>query len=1484
MVFNNNLLLGAAGAGGDYSINQSIRFNDDDSAYLEWSGYSGSPTSGTDCTFSFWVKRCKLGATQVCIYGGDASGSTYEGIRFDSDDQFRVFQASSAYDIITSQVFRDVSAWSHFVVAFDTNNATASERIKIYHNGSRITDFSLQTNPSSGYVTNFNTGGAGEAIQVGREGGNSQFLDGYLAEINFVDGQALDPTSFGETNSDTGQWVPVSYTGSYGINGYYITGADSADLGADDSGNGNDFTSSGLTAADQMPDTPTDNFITWNPLVNPGGGSTGTFSNGNLDFTAGGDNGRAGTIFQSSGKWYVEWEIIGSGANCMVGIVSESVVASSDMVDNSASSGLDQYGGDRDVCSYYGTTGAIFLATTNPAYGDSYANGDIIGMALDLDNGAVWFSKNGTWQNSATISEIEAGTTTNAARTGLDNNFTLHFHQFDGTSGARINAGQAAFTYTQPTGFSKLSTANLDDPTIALPEKYFNTVLYEGNGGGQRVGQFQPITETYSVPNSVIFNDNDSPSLTWTPGADASSQTTFTISMWFKRGDLSNNGALIAGYGGSGATLDEIRFNSGDGKIYFRKANVNVLVTTQVLRDPSAWYHLVLAVDTNDATSGDRYKLYLNGVRITAFDTATYPSSGATFTGFTKNVAQYVGAAGAATGSFDGYLAEVIMIDGQSLGPDSFGQLDASTNKWIPKDASGLTFGTNGFYLDFESGKESTSGATTTNMNATQFVNGSMGSWGTGDTAYDFTGGTADRNINTGTSFIPSSTDFDFYGTLSAAASPNAPFLGWYNSGTNTNAGTPSTTASAGVYGRNGNSTGSSSGWLLLSGTREAERPNKSWEFQRKVGVHRRGSQLYGSLNGRIDHKYSSTPSTTSAGGLFLGNSGDGTSYTWSDVHSITYSSTTQNQYGLDSSGNGNNFTEEGTWDFLGGGNLSYDTPTRNSLGFWDGEFETGSTETDPEFGNTKINNNTGNNVGTPSRGFVSSGKWYYEIDVLAVYNGTGNSTYGVYGVVDYDSYGDTYDNTASGSLAYGGKVVGWKSDGAKVDESSQTASVFNTVSAGDVIQIALDMDNGAVWFGKNNTWELSATASEIENGDTSNAVRTGLTGEWSPVFHRWTLTERVEINAGSAFRFSNSELSLDTASGGYFKYTPPNGFKSLNNDNLPLSNGDLSAFVWIKNRDAADNHMLFDAVRGVTKDMHSNSNAAEVTNANTLTRFLKNGFEVSNDAEVNTSGESYVAWQWLNDSLTTSSNADGSITSTVLANTTSGFSTATYTGNATVGATVGHGLGVAPKMVIVKTNSGTENWVVGHDSMGWTKAMYLNSTSAQITLDIYWNNTAPTSSVVELHDHPVTNGSGYTYVMYSFAEVEGFSKFGSYTGNGSTDGPFVYTGFKPRFVMIKRYTSTESWPILDTARGSGTFGSDAGSGGDNPTAGNDLNAVLVASTTAAEEDNVGGSRRASYVSNGFKVRTTNTAMNASGSGYIYMAFAESPFKTATAR
>jgi hypothetical protein len=301
---------------------------------------------------------------------------------------------------------------------------------------------------------------------------------------------------------------------------------------------------------------------------------------------------------------------------------------------------------------------------------------------------------------------------------------------------------------------------------------------------------------------------------------------------------------------------------------------------------------------------------------------------------------------------------------------------------------------------------------------------------------------------------------------------------------------------------------------------------------------------------------------------------------------------------------------------------------------------------------------------------------------------------------------------------------------------------------------------------------------------------------------------------------------------------------------------------------------------------MQSNTTDPEVTGSGAFgstLAFTSDGFTLDNGTSdnlyVNAGGETYVGWAWKADGAG-SSNTDGTISSTVSANTTSGFSIVTYTGNGTSGATFGHGLGVAPKMVIVKERSpGGNNWMVGHDSIGWTKYLALDTTAAAVTSSTRWNNTAPSSTVVTLGNDGGINANTATYVAYCFAEIPGYSSIGSYTGNGSaTDGPFIYTGFKPRFVMIKRYNSTESWPILDTARGSGNFGSDAGSGGDNPTAGNDLNAVLVASTTAAEEDNPAGSRRASYVSNGFKVRTTNTAMNGSGSSYIYMAFSEHPF------
>jgi hypothetical protein len=490
-----------ANAGASYEIDQSIRFNDDDSAYLENANYSSSPTSGTDCTFSFWVKRCRLGATQICIYGGDASGSTYEGIRFDSDDQFRVFQASSAYDIISTQVFRDVSAWSHFVVAFNTDDSTAADRIKIYHNGSRITDFSLQTNPSSGYVTNFNTGGSGEAIQIGREGGNSQFLDGYMAEIVFIDGQALTPASFGETNDD-GVWIPKNSSSlTFGTNGYYLKGQDSSALGDDTSGNGNDFTSSGLAAADQMSDSPTNNHCTLNPLWVDGH----TLSDGNLVASAAADSAAIGTMAfdpTDSAGFYFEAKVTTAATYPNVGIRTIESPSQVGAVTSLSGNSTGRF-------SFTGSNGQFSDAGSGSSYGSAWAGtaDKVIGVLVKA--GALYFSIDGTIQNSGT-----------AAKTGLTGLMlpTVFYDAGSGTTASWEMRFDASDWSTTPSGYKAITTDNLATPSIKDGSEYFHSQLYTGNGSSglaitndANAGDFEPdlliIAPRSNGDNKVWLDD-----------------------------------------------------------------------------------------------------------------------------------------------------------------------------------------------------------------------------------------------------------------------------------------------------------------------------------------------------------------------------------------------------------------------------------------------------------------------------------------------------------------------------------------------------------------------------------------------------------------------------------------------------------------------------------------------------------------------------------------------------------------------------------------------------------------------------------------------------------------------------------------------------------------------------------------------------------------------------------------------------------------
>ena len=345
--------------------------------------------------------------------------------------------------------------------------------------------------------------------------------------------------------------------------------------------------------------------------------------------------------------------------------------------------------------------------------------------------------------------------------------------------------------------------------------------------------------------------------------------------------------------------------------------------------------------------------------------------------------------------------------------------------------------------------------------------------------------------------------------------------------------------------------------------------------------------------------------------------------------------------------------------------------------------------------------------------------------------------------------------------------------------------------------------------------------------------------------------------------------------------YTEINKSSNFFNVNLWTGNGNSGLAItgvdfrpdltWIKERNQTRGHVLFDVVRGATFQFNPNSNATNAQEAESLKSFDTDGFTVGNANSVNQNSYLYVSWNWLAGGSQGSSNTDGSINTTYTSvNTTSGCSVVQYSANNTAGATVGHGLGVVPRMILVKESTGSVNdWVVYHASLGNTKKLILNEINTA-GIDNFMNDTTPTSTVFSISDASVVNRSGSTYMAYCFAEKQGYSKFGGYTGNGSTDGTFVYLGFSPAFLMVKRTNSTGVWGMYDNKR----IGYNTSQGVQNVLRANSSDAV------AASGGDAGGFGGIDFLSNGFKCKLSDVNMGASGSSYIFMAFAENPFVT----
>jgi hypothetical protein len=781
----------------------------------------------------------------------------------------------------------------------------------------------------------------------------------------------------------------------------------------------------------------------------------------------------------------------------------------------------------------------------------------------------------------------------------------------------------------------------------------------------------------YTIDQSIRFNDDDSAYLYRTPSS-AGNRKTWTWSCWFKRGNINLNGVrLFDAYGSaSDSGYTEMEFSTGN-TINFGGWNTTWFVTSQVFRDVSAWYHMVLAVDTTQATAGDRIKFYINGEQVTAFSTQNFPSLNADLAiNDTVDTRICQVRSGAGSKFFDGYLAEVYLIDGTALDASSFGEVNADTGQWVPIKYTG-SYGTNGFYI-----------------------------------------------------------------------------------------------------------TGENSAAL-----------------------------------------------------------------------------------GTDYSGNGNNFTSSG----LTSADQVTDTPTDN-YSTWNSVSGTWLYPATFSDGNlTALRSSGGTNIVRSTISFPATGNWYAEFTIDATGSGSHVWQVGVLKDDDPEAY-DTVEPRASD--AAGGYVYITNWSGSPVPSKANNGSAVSYGTGGTATDIiGVHLNNGSLTFYHNNS--------------SQGVAYTGLSGDF-------------------VFAWSGQGGAQVTANFGQagFTYTPPSSAVAVTTSNLsdptiadPTAQFGIVTYsagatsltfpgkgfapdlLWFKSRNTVNSHALFDVIRDFDKLVKSESTSAEETYYVGISEGIdsidSNGFTLyptDNGGYVNYTGRTYVSWGWKANGAGVS-NTDGSITSTVSANTTAGFSIVSYVSNDTAGATVGHGLGVAPSVVIQKNRDSTDNWYVLHTSLsGAGYNLYLDLSNGEDSNTAWWNGTNPTSTVVTLGPG---NGAGSgpneptgeNRIMYCFAEVEGFSKFGSYTGNGSADGPFIFTGMTPELVIIKRSNTTENWIMLDNVRSEY----------------NVTNDVLYPNLNQAENVN-SATTRVDNVSNGFKVRGTNTNINASGSTYIFMAFARSPFKTANAR
>ena len=1489
-ILNSGLAKSSAAAG--YEIDNSLRFDDGSSPLLR-----RTPTATGDrqkMTWSAWVKKCYQNQSEYKKLIHIGSGSDELGLLWFDADEFWFYYYTGSYVayLKTNAKYRDPSSWYHFVVSIDSTQATASDRIKIYVNGEQVTSFATETY----FAQNTNLPNvSGTAMDIGAYTASGIYFDGYFADFYFIDGSQLPASTFGELDSTTNMWKPldsddVKDAVTFGTNGFYqkYNSTELADSFNDSSSGDHTITANG----DATNQRPQHHDVTANGdahLVGPKVGTSLITSSVKADYlsvaTVSGFD--FGTSTNFTAEFWMNCGVQAASVACMIGSGNAGWGTGANLIRMSGSTGPGV-----EYFHYDGNGATAMLSST------SNVNDRKWHLVSVVRSSTTWYLF-----IDGTLEDTWTGTNPS---TNLAYNGSVYFGKngWDGTSGEWLGD----FGPIRISNNARY-TASFDLPTDVWTNDIDTLFLLQnGTDGTQTFTDASSETHTISVSGgmrwfapkvgagAMVFDGTGDEFSTASSTDFMYGLADFTHEAWIKPTAAGSSGGDLIIYTGTDSTGNNSTWLSIDEN---RKIQINAQYsdgggwatshTSTNAVDLNVWTHIVLLRQSLT------FRIYINGVQ------------DSTVGGNVDLSSTYGGRVG---------------IGNQIGGPREFnGFIDSVRLSRLCRYPDGTTF------------TPSTT-AFTDDINTALLLNADInqGTWAE-DTSTGLAISTDSRIELDGTGdylTVPDSSDWDFGSgawtvefwvrpdtlpawTIPFAHSTEASGNGWYIAwdADSIQFFTASNTSQFDVshgfsIGKWSHVAMSSNGTTLKAFVDGAEVASVSAAtVQADSNTLRIGGIVAGyALDGSMDEirisdsaRYTAAFTPQTRGNPFVADA---------NTKLLIHSDYTGG-LGADSSGNYNNFSATN----LVATDQCGDTPSNNFATMnpldlsW--SYPTGQPVGPPTLseGNLKVSHKDGSNGYEQGRGTIAvqSGKWYFEALLTAT-----SGTYQAFGIA----------TTSTDSIRYWGGNLDtqwtYQNDGSTFNNNTQSSSDADTYTTGDIVSIAFDCDAGKIWFAKNNTWQGSGSPNPATGTDARYTnLATVIASDGNPVAPFaliYNTSSDWAINFGSDSSFfatKTAQGNQDGNSKGDFYYAPPTDYLALCTDNLSApeialptdyfdtklwtgdgTSGAMSTtglsfqpdffFQGLRGGSGGGARLTYDSVRGFGNDkeittesnkIEGGENADEYGYVSGVTSdgvtYSQGSLGVSSGiVYYNTSGATYVSWNWKETP-------------------TAGFDIVSYTGTG-VARTVSHNLGVVPSMIIVKDLSTAENWHVYHKDMNATPEDYymeLNTTLAG-TDDVFaWNDTAPTSSVFTVGTKNGTNKDTDSFIAYLFADIEGYSKTGVYSGNltSGSDGTFIYLGFKPALFMVKNLTSAyydtqaSDWLLWDNKRAPSLTG---------PPNYNANTENAWVNTNGNEATSQG--HAIDFVSNGVKQRSSGGSQNETTQSYIYYAVASHPFKYSNAR